>query len=486
MNFSQLSATDIAAHIASREISCEDIVRHFIREEELWNPRLNAMVENRWDEALAEAREKDAFLAENPEAELPPLFGVPVTIKEMIAVEGFHSTMGSIHRKDNIKSKDASVVKRLKDAGAIILGTTNVPELGFWFECENPIYGATSNPYDLTRTAGGSSGGEAALIGAGASVLGLGSDVGGSIRMPASFCGVFGHKPSNRIVPATGHEPVDFDNALEMTGSKYPLTTIGPLARKAKDLRLAMELIIGPDGYDQEVKKDFKLSPPIESWEGAKVWILPSPTMTMVAGTDEDMSEAVLMAGKYLEGMGAELKTLRHDFFKSAILLWSAGLAEVEGETFEKLLFENEHPSIPLEIFRSFTTEAKYTLPGLLTTVAERISTKFQKHTAQLEELNRLRDQLNQLLAGKNILILPAHPRKAPKLHSTYLRPFDFAMTAIFNVLGVPATAVPIAQNEGLPTGVQIISAWGQDHVTLSAAESLEQAFGGWQAPEVL
>ncbi len=489
MSLAEISATQIARQIKSRDVTCLEVTEYFIGQQKLWNPLINAVVENRWSEALDEAREKDALLAALTDtAKLPPLFGVPMTIKEMIQVQGYRCTLGSIHRRRAIQTRDASVVKRMRQAGAIILGTTNVPELGFWFECENPLYGRTLNPFDLSRTAGGSSGGEAAMIAAGGSPLGLGSDVGGSIRMPAGFCGVYGHKSSNRIVPITGHYPATFDRIESMNDPEYPLTCLGPLARSAEDLLTTMKVLIGPDGLDPEVKKDFKMGEVIEDWSDATVWIMPQPAMTGVSTTEASMSEAVKVTGSYFESLGANVREMRADVLKDAAFLWSAGLKEIKGPSFEEVLFNDTKGSLGVEIFRSAFGFRNYTMPALMTVIAERALGANETRLNDLSdksvtELHELRDQLNTLLSGKNILVMPVHPRVAPKVGSTILRPLDFAMTAVFNSLGLPVTSAPVTWTDDLPHSVQIASAWGQDHVTISAAIALQFAFGGSRRP---
>lgn len=489
MSLSEISATEIAGKIKGGQLSCAEVTEHFIGEQRRWNPKINAVVENRWADAVIEAKEHDALLLKTKDkSTLPSLFGVPMTIKEMISVQGYRSTLGSIHRRRSIQTRDASVVERLRKAGALILGTTNVPELGFWFESENPVYGRTSNPFDLNRTAGGSSGGEAAMIAAGGSPLGLGSDVGGSIRIPAGFCGVYGHKPSNRIVPITGHYPANYDNVVELKEPRYPLTVIGPLCRRAEDLFTAMKVLIGPDGRDPHVRSDFKLGEPVEDWTDANVWILPEPQMTAVGATNSNMAEAVRLTGAYFESLGARVRQMKKDVLKNAALLWSAGLSEVEGRTFEAVLFGEKENNFIVEMFRSLIGNQNYTLQSLLTVLAERSlqadgGKLFNIQKERLKELNELRKKLNSLLTGKNVFILPVHPREAPHHRGTLLRPFDFAMAGIFNTLGFPVTNAPVTWIGGLPQSVQIVSAWGQDHITMSAARTLEFAFGGSRRP---
>ena len=491
IDLNRAGAMEIAAAIRNREVAIVDVVEHFIQKQRKLNPKLNAVVENCWDSAYEEAILKDKELESMKE--VPPLFGLPVTIKEMFSMDGFRNTLGSVHRRDFIQKYDATIVERLKKAGAIVLGSTNVPELGFWYECENPVYGWTKNPYDLKRTAGGSSGGEGAIIGAGASLFGVGSDVGGSIRLPAAFCGIFGHKPSNRIVPLTGHYPVEQTNAEDVKDPSYPLTVAGPMTRSAKDLRPILELMMGADGYDPCTLKNFKLKAPITDWSKTTVWLLPSPTMAAVSRATDDVVEAVEITGQYFESIGARVKRMKADVFRDGFSLWSAALNEVESHsTFEENLFNQQQLSALVELFKSFTARRQYTFPALGTVFLERLQNSYAR---QLEpsskmytrQLHELRKKLNKLLGENSFIVMPAHPRAAPLHQGTYVRPFDFAYAGVLNALKLPTTAAPVMMNaKGLPVGVQLVAGEFQDHVTLSAAEVVESAFGGWKPPENL
>ncbi len=491
IDLNKASAVQIAEKIKAREISVADVVDHFVQLQKKINPKLNALVEDNWENAHQEALQKDEEL--KTLKEVPPLFGLPITVKEMIALEGFRNTLGSVHRKDFKQNQTATVVDRLKKAGAIVVGTSNVPELGFWYECENPVYGWTRNPYDLTRTAGGSSGGEGALVGAGASLFGIGSDVGGSIRLPASFCGIFGHKPSNRIVPLTGHYPLMNDNGEQLQDPKYPLTVMGPMTRSAKDLRLLLELMIGPDGFDPCTLKDYKLKEPITDWSKSTIWILPSPVMTAVSRCSDDASEAVEITGQYFESLGARVKRMKPDVFRDGFALWSAALSEIESEaSFEDNLFNNRQLSVLSELFRSFTKKRQYTIPALGTVLLERWQRGYARQLepstkVYVRKVHELRKKLNNLLGEEGLLVMPTHPRAAPLHQGTYLRPFDFAYAGVMNALQLPVTVAPVLINsQGLPVGVQLVGAERQDHVTLSAAEIVESAFGGWKHPKIL
>ena len=279
------------------------------------------------------------------------------------------------------------------------------------------------------------------------------------------------------------------ENAGDFSGRRYPMTCLGPMARSSKDLRLAFELLVGADGKDPEVHRDFKLKKPVVDWSNKTVWVLEDPVMLAVSRCREEAVNAVTITAQYFESLGARIRRLRPDYFRDAILLWATALSEIEGAKFETVLFASQPKSIWLEMARTLvSSKFNYTLPALATVVAERLLEKTSSHAGNKEHdrrrtLRELKSKLNILLRGENLLLAPVNPRSAPRHHGTFFRPFDFAMTAIFNALGVPVTVAPVLQAEGLPVGVQLVGAWGEDHVTLSAAQSVEMAFGGWKPP---
>ena len=238
-----LSAVELARRIREKRILSREVVETHIAHIQRVNPDLNAVVRERFDDARREAEAADRRIQAANGDELPPFLGVPCTIKECFALTGMPNSSGLVARKGEIARQDATAVARLRAAGAIPLGVTNVPELCMWMETDNRVYGRTNNPYNVKHIVGGSSGGEGAIIASGASPFGLGSDIGGSIRMPAFFNGVFGHKPSAGLVPGTGQYPIATNQAL-----RY-LTT-GPLARRAEDLMPLLRVLAGPDGQD--------------------------------------------------------------------------------------------------------------------------------------------------------------------------------------------------------------------------------------------
>lgn len=380
----------------------------------------------------------------------------------------------------------ATVVERMEKAGAILLGMTNVPEAAFWFECDNVIYGRANNPYDTSRTPGGSSGGEGALIGAGASPMGIGSDIGGSIRMPAAFCGVFGHKPSDLIIPTTGQFPLYRETAADYVGGKRTFAVIGPMSKKAQDLYPMMKLMVGHDGIDQEIKKDFRLQPLVKNPEDIKVFYLPAPVIHGTSSLHPLLENSVTMAARYLKEMGSPTEAVDKKIFIQAFELWLARAQTIEGHNFTSFLSGQPKINFLKEFSSLLIGHRRYTFPALLTAMLDHYGDDRAKATDRLADLTKLKKQLSSILGRNGVLIMPVHPRLAPKHHTTYTRPFDFSYTAIINALGMPATSVPMGLSpEGLPLSVQVIADENCDHLCLSVAEWLEQGFGGWQEPKV-
>ncbi|MBO9665865.1 MAG: amidase [Bdellovibrio sp.] len=486
-DFLKLSAFELAAKIKSREITPSELLDLYIARIELVNGPLNAMVENDFVRARVLASEQTAQVAKN-NSNLPPLFGVPFTIKEMLAVTGMKRTGGSIHHRHDVMDFDATIVKRIKEAGAIPLGTTNVPELGFWFETFNPVYGRTNNPYDLDRTCGGSSGGEAALLGAGASPFGLGSDIGGSLRMPAFFCGVYAHKPSANILPLTGHFPFMNEDFKRLVDDKVPYTALGPMARKATDLYPLIKLMMGPDGIDTNTTQT-TLKPLDQNWSNKKIVICPSPAFHGTRSIDAELVQQVKNCGTLFTELGAEVVELDARFFVHAKDLWFSALKSVKSKNLFEMLFHDSPTSLGVEFFKTIFGKGNYTLPNLIVSVAEKAELKFKKTTdfsEDMKKLEQMKMELAEILGDNGILILPPHSRVAPKHRAPMWSPFDFISTGIFTTLGMPATVIPTGLNDkGLPLGVQVVARKGNDHLTLSCAEFLEQTFGGWVPPQI-
>ena len=285
------SAIDLAAAVRRREFSAIELVEHAFARADAADAQVGALVARDPDRALADARAADEAIARGDER---PLLGVPISVKESFDLRGHPTTWGFADLTGHRAERDALAVRRLTDAGAVVIGKTNVPvALNDW-QSDNPIYGRTRNPYDLSRSPGGSSGGSAAALALGYSALELGSDIGGSVRVPAAFCGVFGHKPTWGLIPAEGHSPGGWD------GVGPPLASIGPLARTAGDLALALGLIAGPDDFSPATTLALPPSR-VESLVGCRMLVLdehPSAaTDSVVRRGVDDVATAAERAG---------------------------------------------------------------------------------------------------------------------------------------------------------------------------------------------
>lgn len=481
------SAIDVAGEIKSGLRSVASVVEESIALAKAWNPKINAIIEDNYSssQAQAEALDKSLSALSNSEREkLPIFFGIPFTCKEMISVQGMKSTLGSVHRKDRVMNNSASAFSRVLDSGAILLGTTNIPEVGFWFECDNVVYGPTKNPFDQKRTSGGSSGGEAAIIASGASYFGLGSDIGGSIRTPAAFCGIFGHKPSENLIPITGHYPFYASNATEFSAQEFPFTVIGPMARTVKDLRALFHCLIGPDGIDPRV-----VSQKIPRFDTLKIadinfFFLPEPKVHGATNVSSEICESIENVRKYVENLGGKSTAVDSNLFLQAFDMWLARAKTIETEGFGQHLADTEKISYGTEFLKLALGKRSYTFPALMTAFLEEYGQDASSTDYYLTRLEKLRKQLQIMMGSNGVLVMPVHPRVAPTLGSTIQRPFDFSLAGIINALGFPATTVPIAKNsQGLPIGIQVVASQYQDELCLKVAEILEKGFGGSLTP---
>lgn len=465
------SATRLAARIRAREVTSREVVEaHIARIQEV-NPRINAVVAHRFEQARAEASRADEQVERVPPEDLPPLHGVPCTIKESFALEGMPNTSGHVSRRELRATSDAVTVARLRAAGAVPLGVTNVPELCMWFETHNRIYGRTNNPYDPRRIAGGSSGGEGAIVGAGGSPFGLGADIGGSIRMPAFFNGVFGHKPTGGLVPNTGQYPVAENEAL-----RYLAT--GPLARRAEDLFPLLRILAGPDGVDTGCDGALCGDP-------AEVDLSTLTVVSVEDGATEDLLDAQARAAEALARRGAKVRHAGKGLFAHAFEIWSAALSAAAGTPFGVLLGGGEPVQTGRELLKWAVRRSSHTLPALAFAGVESLVTLTRGRNARLVALGReLREEVVELIGPRGVMLYPPHPRPAPFHYRPLLWPFDARYTAIFNVLELPVTQVPLGLNaQGVPLGVQVAAVHGHDHLTVAVALELERACGGWVPP---
>jgi fatty acid amide hydrolase 2 len=474
--FLTLSGTALARLIRERGALSVEIVEAHARRVREVNPRVNAMVANRFDLARAEARAADLRVAREDPASLPPLLGVPCTVKECFALTGMPNTGGLPSRVGHPATRDATAVARLRAAGAIPLGVTNISELCLWMEASNPNYGRTNCAYDPGRTSGGSSGGEGALIGSAASPFGVGSDIGGSIRMPAFFNGVFGHKPSGGLVPNTGQFPCTEHGLVRV------LTT-GPICRKAEDLYPLLRLLAGPDGIDKGCTEMPLSDPATVSLEGLDAVSVDDDGLLSVS---EDLRAAQRRAASCLAARGARIRVERVPALARAILMWTATVATGGESTYLSLLGDGRPFNLGFEFLMWAAGRGRHTLPALGLGLIEAISSRFPPRFGPLlEETAALRADLARRLGPGGVLLYPSYPEPAPRHNKPLLRPINWIYTGIFNVLEMPVTQVPLGLNDrGLPLGCQVASIPGNDHRTIAVAMALEQAMGGWVVPQ--
>lgn len=473
------SATKIAHAIARGDLSSREVIEEHIRAIEAVNPSLNALVADRFDLARDEADEADLAVREG--RDLPPLHGVPFTVKEAFALTGMPNTSGCVTRQHIVASEDATAVARLRAAGAIPLGVSNLSELCMWMESQNEVYGRTSNAYDLSRISGGSSGGEGALVGAGASPFGLGSDIGGSIRLPAFFNGVFGHKPSGGLVPGTGQFP------FPTTPASCRFLTTGPLCRKAEDLHTLLTILAGPDGKDPGCTGSLSLKDP-DSVDLGSLRVIDIPT-NGYSSPSRSLANAQRQVAEHLGRLGASVETRTLPILRQSFLIWSAALSEENTESWATQM-GNGTPINPfVELLKWARRKPDHTAIASLLAIAEKAtssSPSFQKHFAN--KGRALREQLIEDLGEDGVLLYPSFPRTAPRHRWPLVRQMlmqpDYQYTAILNVCELAVTQVPLGlDRNGLPLGVQVAAAPGQDHLTLAVALELQEAFGGWQPP---
>ena len=453
------SATSLADDIRSRRRSSVEVVTAVLERIEAVNPRLNAVV-RRVDGVLDAARRADEALARGDA--VGPLHGLPFTIKDSFDTAGIVTTVGTVGWRDRVPERDATVVARLRAAGAILVGKTNTPEFTWSDETDNDVYGRTSNPYDLARTPGGSSGGSAAIVAAGASPFDIGSDTGDSIRQPAHVCGVAGIKPTTGRVPRTGHTP-------GFQGLFQSFTQLGPIARRVEDLELLLPIIAGPDGVDPFI-------PPVALRDPRAVDI---SRLRVAMFTDNGVRtptpatvDAVRSAAAALEATGAHVEERR-----------PPGLDEV-ADAWQSMISADGHAWLARLITGAGTPgHGSYDTRGWVQFDDGLSSAEL---TAAVEHADAVRSRLLEWMhhGEVDVIVCPAMPQPAI-LHGGSNDPaFGDTYSDVHNLTGFPAAVVRGGTSpEGLPIGVQLVGRPWREDTALAAARIVESASGGWQPP---
>jgi Asp-tRNA(Asn)/Glu-tRNA(Gln) amidotransferase A subunit family amidase len=465
-----LPAVSMAEQIRKKKISPVELVEAHLAQIERLNPKLNAFVQVEAERARRAAR--DAEIAVMQEKTLGPLHGVPLSLKSSLEVAGMRCEAGTRLRAGLVATQDAPLVARLKNAGAIVLGMTNTPELLMAWETDNLLYGRTNNPWDVERTPGGSSGGEAAAIAAGMSAVGVGSDGGGSIRVPAHFSGICGLKPTPGRIPATGHYPVS-------AGPFALIGVVGPMARTVADLKVLFEVMQGPDigdpcaapvpvrwpGDDEVKKLEIKR---------LKIGYFEDDGRTPVT---PETRAAVRTAVEGLRGAGFQVDPFQPEGLEEARQLWHKFFVVAGGMLLRPMFKDADADLSPiLKQFLEWSAPA-HTGPTLLDAWIQR---------------DLLRPRFFAQMQQYPILLCPAaaipafrHGERRWQVEGKTVHYLDaWSYTEFFNLLGNPAAVVPVGRSsEGLPIGVQIVGRPWEEEQVLFAAAALEKECGAWRIP---
>ena len=461
------SIAEISESIRTKEFSPVEIVSAHLQRVEALLPKLNAFVYIDAEGACAQARHAEDAVRRG--ATLGPLHGVPVTLKSCIDVAGWPSPAGSLLRRDYVAQADATLAARLRAAGAILLGSTNTPEFLMAYETDNLVTGKTSNPWDLSHSAGGSSGGEASAIASGCSVGGVGSDGGGSIRVPTHFCGICGLKPTPGRIPATGHFPPS-------VGAFAWIGVVGPLARTIADVRVLFEVMAGWDPGDAR-SAPVPIRPVHDAQlKGLRVGILETDAL----GTpDEETHAAVQNAGNNLAAQGFLVEPLRLKGLERAIELWWFFFGPAIAHLFRPTVAGQEDQLSP--IFRDYLEiaakdEPAVTLNAFLAACAER-------DLLRAEILRQMND-VPILLSPVSTRIAFGHGEGTWQLGAKQCYRDTMRFSQWLNLTGLPGASVPSGVSaSGLPIGVQVIGRPHEEELVLAIAEHIENARGPWQPP---
>ncbi len=454
------SATSLASAIRAKKASSREVVDAHLEQIQRENPRLNAVVL-----VLAESARVSAALADQAIARgeaVGPFHGVPMSVKDAWEVAGVPSTGGTLGRANYIPARDATVIQRMRSAGAIPIGMTNLPELSMAFESDNLVHGRANNPYNLERTPGGSGGGGAAAIAAGMSPIEIGADLGGSIRLPSHFCGIAGIRPTTGRAPMTGYFPPS-------VGWVSLFSASGPMARTVDDLAAALPVISGPDWIDPSVVDVPMRDHRAVSIKGLRVAV---HTNNGIMDSTAETKTAVMSAAKALSDAGAVVEEARPAGIEQCIEVF-IGIANADaGESMRGLLA------------MVGTQQTHALLTPLLSPNLEHRSAGYLQHL--LVRVDMYRSAMLSFLANYDLILCPTNALPAIK-HGEYLNEnmmAAFSYTIAYNLTGWPGAVVRCGTSpEGLPIGVQSVARPWREDVALAVAAHLENALGGYQRP---
>uniref|UniRef100_A0A1E1XGT8 Putative amidase n=1 Tax=Amblyomma aureolatum TaxID=187763 RepID=A0A1E1XGT8_9ACAR len=472
------SATRLAADIREGKIKSADVVAAYISRIKEVQPLLNAVIEDVYEEALRKAEEVDRLVASGSRTvqqleQEQPLLGVPITTKNSVAVKGMRYDVGSAFSKGRRANQDSVIVTKLRAAGAIVVAMTNVPEQLLWTDCENKLDGATKNPYDTRRVPGGSSGGEGSLIGAGGSVLGIGTDIAGSIRLPCAVCGIFGHKPTAGAVSP--------DGLLPDVGTMGKYNTAGPMCRYAEDLPLMLSVMAGEKAAELRLDSQVLL-------RNLNVFYMEDEGSFLFSRVKSECRKAVREVIDFIRNdHGVEVSRLEVPELRYGAPKWIRAYQESKSRPLHDV-FRPGSTGInhAAELLRILAGSCPNTAAAILLCWVSTLSCVSSERAlaAFRGTLDHLRDYLEALLGDDGVFILPATTAPAAYHHQELFFPDGFNFTCVFNVLQVPVSVCPVLRtSDGLPVAVQVVARRGNDRLCLAVAKEIERKFGGWVEP---
>ncbi len=464
-----LSTVEMSRQVGGRVISPVELADAHLAKIERLNSKLNAFVHVNPELVRQQARESEAALMNDQV--LGPLHGVPISIKSSIDVAGLKCEAGTRLRAGFVATHDAPLVERLKNAGAVILGVTNTPELLMAWETDNLLYGRTNSPWDLNRTPGGSSGGESAAIASGMSAGGVGSDGGGSIRVPAHFCGICGLKPTPGRIPSTGHFPP--------SGGPFALLgVVGPMARTVADLKILFEVMQGPDDGDTCAAPVPLRWPKDDELKRLRIGYFEDDGRTPV---DPEIRKAVRTAAEALSRAGFQVEPFRPEGLEEARLLWKKFFVKTGGMLIGPMFAGREQDAGP--ILKQFLewSAAEPSLSGQAV-----IDAWIRRDTLRASFLEQMR-KYPILLCPPAAIPAFRHGERSWTIDGKAVEYLDaWSYTEWFNLLGNPGAVIPVSQtSEGLPVGVQIVGRLWEEEQVLSVAFVLERELGPGKRPPI-
>ncbi|MFW6297751.1 MAG: amidase [Desulfosalsimonas sp.] len=479
------SAVELAAAIKAGKISSAELLDYYLERVKRLNPDLNAIVQTCEKEAKALAKKADEDLAAGKLQ--GPLHGVPITIKDTLEVAGMPCTSGAPALKDHVPEKNAETVQAYINAGAIVFGKTNVPLYGGDLQSFNKVYGQTNNPWNPKRTPGGSSGGAAAALSAGLCALEIGSDIGGSIRTPAHFCGIYGHKPSYGIVPQKGHIPPQPGIFTGEHGTSIDIMVVGPLARSIDDISLAMDLLVAPEPAERPARRIQLPEARKKSLDDLKIGLwLDDPACPV----DSSVGDVIQNAVDRLSAKGAHIEDRRPEIdFKESHDCFLSLLAAVMGA------------GTPDKYFNKWLEEVKE--------LSEDDQSYLARHLRGATQLHRdwsFKNTTRQIIRQKwadffrefDVLLCP--PASLPAIAHDHRYFYDRTITingrqreyndligwaGLVGVAHLPSTVMPVGRStEGLPVGMQVVGPYLEDRTPIQAVKLFSEILGGFTPPK--